>query len=452
VSTTVVYATPLDALPRPTSDSHGWRFLNSVNDLVERTIAKMSLTDAQAAFVRANFKVFSFDVELLHDNGIIQSYDAYRVWCRPGLLPEHDELRHNWPVKGGLKYALVMDLYEAAALSMLMMYKCAARGLPFYGAKGGICIDSRSLSDDERARLDDAFAIKLVELGIAGPENDVPASDYGTGPFDMDRIAAKLATFFPEHPYATITGKSLGMGGLPGRTESTGYISAICIHEYANMLGLPAEGRTFALQGLGKVGRHDLLRLVQLGWKPVMVSDIGGATHNAAGLNPVHLLEWFDAGRPLSEFPGGVARERDSIFETECTALILAVSEMAVTAANAHLIRATIVAEPANFGVDSAAEAIIAKMPGVHVVPCELNGSGGVYVSGMELDLALDRIPGASVLNPPEAADILALAEREALADLRRMVHVRETYGLSTKMAGIAAGIMGLLYAHYMMD
>jgi glutamate dehydrogenase (NAD(P)+) len=50
------------------------------------------------------------------------------------------------PAKGGLRYAPWVTLNEVRALAMLMTWKCAVVNLPFGGAKGGVCCDTKALS------------------------------------------------------------------------------------------------------------------------------------------------------------------------------------------------------------------------------------------------------------------------------------------------------------------
>jgi len=66
---------------------------------------------------------------------------------------------------------------------MWMTWKCAVMNLPFGGAKGGIVVDPKSLSDDETERLTRRFAQEIRD--VIGPNTDIPAPDMGTDPQTM---------------------------------------------------------------------------------------------------------------------------------------------------------------------------------------------------------------------------------------------------------------------------
>ena len=61
------------------------------------------------------------------------------------------------PTKGGLRYDEDVDLGEITALAMWMSWKCSIINLPFGGAKGGVRVDPRSLSESEKQRITRRF-------------------------------------------------------------------------------------------------------------------------------------------------------------------------------------------------------------------------------------------------------------------------------------------------------
>ena len=91
------------------------------------------------------------------------------------------------PFKGGIRYHEAVHLDHIKALAGLMTMKCALVRLPFGGAKGGVQIGPRTLSDDELMRLTRAFT---TALGVSiGPDYDIPAPDMGTNAQVMAWIA-----------------------------------------------------------------------------------------------------------------------------------------------------------------------------------------------------------------------------------------------------------------------
>lgn len=152
-----------------------------------------------------------------------------------------------------------MDLEEVEALSCLMTLKCAVVDLPFGGAKGGICLDPLQYSASEIESLIRRYTLELTRKGFIGPTIDVPGPDVGTGSREMNWMMDTYETFYGHldiNSKAITTGKSLSLGGIEGRTESTGLGAFIVIRELLNnneIMGklkiTPGiEGKSFIIQ------------------------------------------------------------------------------------------------------------------------------------------------------------------------------------------------------------
>lgn len=81
------------------------------------------------------------------DDGEVETFEAFRV--------QHDCSRG--PYKGGLRYHPQVDLDDVRSLASLMTWKTAVVDIPFGGAKGGIAVDPRQLSERELERLTRKF-------------------------------------------------------------------------------------------------------------------------------------------------------------------------------------------------------------------------------------------------------------------------------------------------------
>ena len=57
------------------------------------------------------------------------------------------------PASGGIRYVPQLDLDEVRALAMLNTWKASLVRIPFGGAAGGVRVDPRRLSDQERQGL-----------------------------------------------------------------------------------------------------------------------------------------------------------------------------------------------------------------------------------------------------------------------------------------------------------
>ena len=73
------------------------------------------------------------------DDGSYRTITCYRAQHSTHLLP----------TKGGTRYAKDINLQEVEALAALMTYKLAIADVPFGGAKGGVGVDPRELSQGE---------------------------------------------------------------------------------------------------------------------------------------------------------------------------------------------------------------------------------------------------------------------------------------------------------------
>ncbi|MBI3079421.1 MAG: glutamate dehydrogenase, partial [Deltaproteobacteria bacterium] len=119
------------------------------------------------------------------------------------------------------------------------------------------------------------------------------------------------------------------------------------------------------------------------GCKVVAVSDSGGGTHNARGLDTRTLLQHNGKTGSVAGFAGGEAITNAQLLELPVDILVPAAIENQITAANAPRVRARIVAEGANGPTTMEADAIL-EARGALVIPDILANAGGVIVSYFE--------------------------------------------------------------------
>lgn len=100
----------------------------------------------------APVREISVQLELLKDTGEVETFSAYRV--------QHSDDRG--PFKGGLRFHPQVDIDDVRSLASLMTWKTAVMDIPFGGAKGGITVDPRTLSDRELEGL----TRKLVQVCV----------------------------------------------------------------------------------------------------------------------------------------------------------------------------------------------------------------------------------------------------------------------------------------------
>ena len=145
------------------------------------------------------------DIPIELDNGTIAHFEGYRV--------QHSLTRG--PGKGGVRYHPDVTLEEVMALSAWMTIKNAAVNLPYGGAKGGIRVDPKQLSQKELEKMTRRYT---SEIGIIiGPQQDIPAPDVNTN----GQIMAWMMDTYSMNTGATatgvVTGKPIPLGGSLGR-------------------------------------------------------------------------------------------------------------------------------------------------------------------------------------------------------------------------------------------
>ena len=360
------------------------RFHTSVSHYFDRAAALTSFEPGLLDQVKSCNSVYRMKFPVKDDDGNIVVVEAYRA--------QHSH--HRLPGKGGIRFSLSVNQDEVVALASLMTYKCALVGLPFGGAKGGVCIDSKASSVGFRERVTRRYTAELVKKNFIGPAIDVPAPDYGTGEQEMAWVADtyKALNFNELHPYACVTGKPLDLHGIPGRREATGYgiflgIKQCLAHrEDIEPLGLEpgVEGKRVIVQGLGNVGLYAARFLHDAGALIVGIAELGGGIYHPAGLNVNKVAAHFQEHHTLRDYePGTFIADSSAVLEMPCDILVPAALENQITAANAHKIQAKIVAEAANGPVDFNADEILAER-GILVIPDLYLNAGGVTVSYFE--------------------------------------------------------------------
>lgn len=236
---------------------------------------------------------------------------------------------HKLPTKGGTRYASNVDVEEVEALACLMTIKCSIVNLPYGGAKGGIAFNPKNYSVGEIERLTRQYAMKLAKKNSIGAAVDVPGPDVGTSTREMSWMKSTYQSLFAHEDInydAVTTGKAKIMGGISGRTESTGlgvfYAAKQCLNhpEVAKSLGVQmgVSGKTFIIQGFGNVGYWASKFFIEEGARLVGVAEFDGSIYNEDGIDPDELLAFRqENGGGVKAFPGAAKSfdGEDAIYE-----------------------------------------------------------------------------------------------------------------------------------------
>src|SRR3954449_4768392 len=163
-----------------------------------------------------------FPVEM--DDGSVEVFTGYRVQHNSG----------PGPTKGGIRYHQSVTLAEVKALAMWMTWKCAVVGLPFGGAKGGVQVNPKLLSQAELQNLPRRYTTELQP--IIGPNKDIPAPDVNTNPQIMAWLMDTYSMNGAHREAGGTTGKPIVLGGSEGLSEATGRGCVYAIENAARVL------------------------------------------------------------------------------------------------------------------------------------------------------------------------------------------------------------------------
>jgi glutamate dehydrogenase (NAD(P)+) len=320
----------------------------------------------------------NFPVEM--DDGSVEVFTGYRVQHNTG----------PGPTKGGIRYHQSVNLAEVKALAMWMTWKCAVVGLPFGGAKGGVRVNPKLLSQAELQNLTRRYTTEIQPF--IGPNQDIPAPDVNTNPqimaWLMDTYSMNVGYSVP----GVTTGKPIVLGGSEGRSEATGRGCVFAIESAARVLGLDLAKSRTVVQGFGNAGSVAARLMTELDSPVVAVSDSRGGIYNPDGLDLAAVSAHKARTGTVQGFAEGENITNAELLVLPTDILIPAALENQITADNAGQIQARIIAEAANGPSTPEADAILYDR-GIFVVPDILANAGGVTVSYFEWVQALQAFP-----------------------------------------------------------
>jgi glutamate dehydrogenase (NAD(P)+) len=315
------------------------------------------------------------------------------------------------PGKGGIRFAESVTPLEVFRLARTMTWKCAAAGLPFGGAKGGIIADPNKV---DRVAWMKSFA-KMIRPYC--PSQYIAATDVGTTELDMAVFAHEIGDM------RACTGKPVEVGGIPHELGTTGYGVSVALKVALELLQDPknstADNNTSSkkeqrdketrvtIQGFGNVGSFTARFLDELvGIKIVGVSDVSGFIYDKDGLNIPRLMIDMRGRTKLSELGSKSQRQgnnnnnkknssyhyhynildKDEIFEVDSDIFIPAamggvINDKIALKLLDHGIR--IIVEAANIPTLPSADEYLNKN-GVWIIPDFLANAGGVIGSFVE--------------------------------------------------------------------
>jgi len=338
----------------------------------DRAVSRMGMDDGMADYLRYPRREFTVNFPVRRDDGRVEMFTGYRVHHNTALGAS----------KGGLRYSPHVTLDEVRALAMWMTWKCALVNIPYGGAKGGVVVEPKSLSQIELERLTRRYASELAPL--MSPQMDVPAPDMGTNSQIMAWIMDTYSMTVGYSVPAIVTGKPLNVGGSEGRNEATGrgviFVMMATLKKYGYTD--PANVKII-IQGFGNVGSNAAVYAHELGYRVVGVSDVGGGLYREDGLDIPAVLDYYQRNRTLRDYPNAEPVTNAELLLQPCDVLVPAALEGQLHEHNAAHVQAKFIIEGANGPTTPEADDIFNDR-GIIVVPDILANSGGVIVSYFE--------------------------------------------------------------------
>jgi glutamate dehydrogenase (NADP+) len=332
-------------------------------------------------------RVISFRVSWVDDAGNVRANRAWRVQFSNAI----------GPYKGGMRFHPTVTESVLKFLGFEQIFKNSLTGLPMGGAKGGANFNPKGKSPGEVMRFCQALMTELHHY--IGPDTDVPAGDIGVGGREVGYLFGQYRRL--THTFTgAITGKGVDFGGSIGRTEATGYGVVYFMREMLEAANDGLDGKTALISGSGNVALYCAEKLIQLGAKPITMSDSGGFIHDPEGLD-AEKLAWI---QDLKEVRRGRIKEYADHFACAtfhegrpwgvkadlafpcATQNELDVDEAEVLIANGVLG----VAEGANMPCTANAQHLLRNR--ILYAPGKASNAGGVAVSGLEQTQNSQRI------------------------------------------------------------
>ncbi|MEX2160683.1 MAG: Glu/Leu/Phe/Val dehydrogenase [Anaerolineales bacterium] len=327
---------------------------------------------------------FKFQIPVRMQDGEMKVFFGYRV--------QHNDSRG--PTKGGIRFHPSETMDTVRALAMWMTWKCAVADIPLGGAKGGVAVDSATLSLGEKEKLCRGWVDAIYKN--LGPRVDVPAPDVGTTPQMMGWMMDEYSKLAGQFTPGVITGKPVGGGGSKGRKEATGYGVIYNLREAMQHLKMDGSKASASLQGFGNVSQFAARGFAeQLGGKVVCVSYWDRKDKAAysviakKGLDIPFLQnitdEYGAINKDKAREAGYAIESGDAWLEQDVDVLIPAALESQLTGETVKKIsgKVKLVAEGANGPTTPEADEEF-KRRGVFVIPDFLCNAGGVTVSYFE--------------------------------------------------------------------
>ena len=246
-----------------------WEVLESLGPALER---HPEYVDIVKRVVEPE-RLIHFRVPWVDDNGNEHVNRGFRIQFNGAI----------GPYKGGLRFHPSVNASILKFLAFEQIFKNSLTGLPMGGGKGGSDFNPKGKSDAEVMRFCQSFMMELWRH--IGQDCDVPAGDIGVGGREIGYMYGMYRKLRNEFQAGVLTGKGLSYGGSLIRPEATGYGLVYFAREMLAAQGESFEGKLVSISGSGNVAQFACEKVLDLGGKPVTMSDSSGFIHDPAGID-----------------------------------------------------------------------------------------------------------------------------------------------------------------------
>jgi len=303
------------------------------------------------------------------------------------------------PYKGGLRFHPTVNLSILKFLAFEQVFKNSLTTLPMGGGKGGSDFDPKGKSDNEVMRFCQSFMTELYRH--IGSDTDVPAGDIGVGGREIGYLYGQYKRIANEST-GVLTGKAVHWGGSLIRPEATGYGCVYFAQEMLKTRGESLEGKVCVVSGSGNAAQFTVEKLIEVGAKPVTMSDSNGFIYDKNGIDAGKLawikdLKNLRRGR-IKEYADEYTAQyvegaRPWFLDCQCAFPCATQNEINGEEAN-RLVKSGcyLVSEAANMPSDpDAIELFLASK--ILYGPGKAANAGGVATSGLEMTQNSMRLP-----------------------------------------------------------
>ncbi len=333
-------------------------------------------------------RVVIFRVPWIDDRGQFRVNRGYRIEMNSAI----------GPYKGGVRFHPSVNLSILKFLAFEQVFKNSLTTLSMGGGKGGSDFDPKGKTENEVMNFCQSFMLELQRH--IGPNTDVPAGDIGVGAREIGFMFGQYKRIRNEFT-GVLTGKGLNWGGSLIRPEATGYGCVYFAFEMLKTTGEDLQGKVCLVSGSGNVAQHTVQKLLDLGAKPVSLSDSDGFIYDPEGIDREKLawvmeLKNLRRGRIREyqdQFKGARYTAADTVlpynplWAIPCDCAFPSATQNEINGKDAeNLLQGgcKLVAEGANMPTNpEGVEKFLAAR--IHYGPAKAANAGGVATSGLEM-------------------------------------------------------------------